>query len=217
MPTSDYHQISDVLHVVEHARPRSVLDVGVGFGKWGILCREVLEVYQERVQPDSWQCRVDGVEIFESYRNPLWALAYNHVEIGDAFDTLARSGRYDLILCCDVIEHFDKDKGHRLLAKMLDHGKIVVVTSPRGFVEQGAAYGNEHERHKSGWGEQDFSPYHHVYKDVGFTFLAVLARNQPDLAAVRPPNAFQVLGVKRAAREFARLCWDRARSRLGAR
>jgi hypothetical protein len=88
MPTSDYQQISDVLHVVEQLQPRSVLDIGVGFGKRGILCREILEIYQGRVASSTWEVQIDGIEINEPYRNQLWDVAYNHVYCGNALDVL---------------------------------------------------------------------------------------------------------------------------------
>ena len=103
MPTSDYHQISDVLHVIEQVRPARVLEVGVGFGKWGFLCREILDVYYERVQPESWTTVIDGIEIYEPYRNPTWDLAYNEIHIGDAREILPRLGQYDLIMVQDAI------------------------------------------------------------------------------------------------------------------
>ncbi len=43
MPTSHLYQISDILEIISLIRPRSVLDVGVGFGKYGLLAREYLE------------------------------------------------------------------------------------------------------------------------------------------------------------------------------
>jgi len=127
MPTSDYRQISDVLHVVQQFSPRSVLDVGVGFGKWGILCREVLELYENRLTQDSWAIRIDGIEVHEQYRNPVWTFAYNHVHIGNALTIVDIVGHYDLIICCDVIEHLDKDDGRKLLNKFLSHGTFVIV------------------------------------------------------------------------------------------
>lgn len=121
MPTSDYY--SDVLHVIEQINPESILDIGVGFGKWGVLCREILEIYQGRYYSKDWKKTIDGIEIFESYRNEFWELVYNNIYVGDAMDAVDRLGMYDLILCCDVIEHFVKDDGLVLLEKLLQQGK----------------------------------------------------------------------------------------------
>jgi len=216
VPVSDYHQISDVLHVVEQVNPGSVLDVGVGFGKWGILCREILELYKERVQPESWAATIDGIEIHEPYRNPLWTLAYDHIYIGDAMEMLDLLGHYDLVLCCDVIEHFEKNRGRLLISKLLQHADIAVVTSPRGFAPQGAIYGNEHERHRSQWSAADFMGFPHVYKEIGFTFMAVIGSDAFSLKSIKVNDPFENLGARRAVPEVMRFIAKRGRKRLSA-
>jgi hypothetical protein len=214
MPTSDFHQISDVLHVVEQCQPMRVLDIGVGLGKWGVLCREILEVYKNRVHRESWQTHIDGVEVHEAYRNDLWRFAYDQVHVGDVREVLPTLGHYDLALCCDVIEHFEKPVGRLLLRQMLDHATRVIVTSPRGHAPQGVKYDNIHETHLSGWDESDFDGLPHLYKDVGFTFLAVLASNQDALESVELLDPLKVLGVRRGTAELVRLIGHRARQRM---
>jgi len=214
MPVSDYHQISDVLAVVQQANPDRLLDVGVGFGKWGVLCREVLELYNERVHPDTWTVQIDGVEIHEPYRNPLWDIAYDRVYIGNALDVLDSLDRYGLILCCDVIEHFDKKTGKIFLQKLCAHSDLVVITSPRGFAPQGAIYDNEHERHRSGWSAEDFADVPHIYKEIGFTFMAVVSADAARLDAIRVRSPLDVLGAKRGLAEALKLAGRRIRQRV---
>ncbi len=214
MPTSDYHTISDVLHVIEQYHPKRILDVGVGFGRWGVLLREVLEIYGERLNSEEWVTVIEGMEIFEGYRNPLWEFAYNKVYVGDAFEQLDRTGRYDLIIAGDVIEHFDKDKGKVFLEKMLDHADLVLVTSPRGQFPQSNLFGNEHERHLSEWSIQDFAPFPHLYKDIGATFLAVLSKDKVHLHGIELRQPLEVLGVKKGVLELAKLTWRQAKYRF---
>ena len=205
MPTSDYHQISDVLHVIEQVRPARVLDVGVGFGKWGFLCREILDVYYERVQPETWTTVIDGIEIYEPYRNPTWALAYNQIHIGDARELLPTLGQYDLIIACDVIEHFEKADGNKLIDELLRHAPVLIMTTPAGYAPQGAAYGNEHETHLSTWSEADLARWPHRYKLIGFTFMAVIGASEDALKKVEIRQPLEVLGVKRGALELMRM------------
>jgi hypothetical protein len=199
---------------VEQVAPRTVLDVGVGFGKWGVLCREILDVYHERVRRESWTTRIDGIEIHEPYRNPLWDVVYDAVHIGNAAAVLPTLDRYDLILCCDVIEHFERAEAFAFLDDMLRHGSVVIVTSPRGYAPQGAICGNVHETHRSNWSEADFSAIPHLYKDVGFTFMAVLAAEEARLRDVAVLHPLHVLGVKRGAAALFDLALDRARRRV---
>lgn len=208
MPVSDYHQIPDVLSIIEQTNPKKVLDVGIGFGKWGILCREVLEATHGRLRPDEWTVQVDGVEIFEEYRNPLWELSYNSVFMGDILDIVGGLGTYDVIVACDVIEHFDKSEGKMFLNKMMDHARIVVITSPRGHYPQDDMWGNEFERHRSEWSSKDFLSIPHRYKEIGTTFMVVCSHDQDYLAQLNIAHQLDVFGAKRGAVELAKL-WQR--------
>lgn len=49
--------------------PRSVLDIGTGFGKYGILCREYLELWDGRQQYSDFKRRIDGVEAYSPYNS----------------------------------------------------------------------------------------------------------------------------------------------------
>jgi len=156
-----------------------------------------------------------GVEILEPYRNPIWSFAYDEVHVCDVETLLDKGGeRYDLILCCDVIEHFDKDSGRRVLGKMLQRAKAVIIVSPIGHYPQEAIYGNAHEAHKSEWGEGDFSHLPHLYKPIGATFLCVAARDPADLRGVKLRHGFEALGAKKGVVEFARFAAGRVRDRF---
>lgn len=216
MPGSDYHQISDVLHVVEQIDPLTVLEIGVGFGKWGVLCREVLEVYRGRLHRSDWKVRLEGIEIYEPYRNPLWTAAYDRVLIGDAGSVITTLGRYDLILCCDVIEHFTKEAARPLLDLMLDRSDFLILTSPRGYQPQGASLGNEFETHLSGWSAEDFDNVPHLYKDIGFTFLVVLSRDPAKIEKISLFDSLEVLGAKGALRNATKLAMRRGRRRVAS-
>jgi SAM-dependent methyltransferase len=64
---------------------------------------------------------------------------------------------YDMVTAFDLIEHFDKQEGTRLMAEMLRvaRGKVLIMT-PNGFVEQDADLDNAYQEHKSGWTCSDF-------------------------------------------------------------
>lgn len=40
MPTSWYNVIPEILSLIEKHKPRSILDIGIGFGKYGVLIRK---------------------------------------------------------------------------------------------------------------------------------------------------------------------------------
>jgi hypothetical protein len=45
MPTSDVCNVPSILTVVGNLQPQSILDIGCGFGKYGMLMREYLELW----------------------------------------------------------------------------------------------------------------------------------------------------------------------------
>src|SRR4051794_1109603 len=110
MPVSNPEHIPAVLHFVQACQPRSILDVGIGTGSYGLLLRQGLDIGYGRMQPAEWQVQIDGVEIFEGYRNPVWGYAYSRVVMGDVRQLLPGLGAYDLILCNDVLEHFPREE-----------------------------------------------------------------------------------------------------------
>ena len=64
MDTSNWQNISFCINAIRRIQPTKILDVGVGFGKWGILCREFIEVWNGRTHSMNWKLQIDGVEIF---------------------------------------------------------------------------------------------------------------------------------------------------------
>jgi hypothetical protein len=42
MPTSHPHQLNQIVELIMLTDPHSLLDVGIGFGKYGVLAREYL-------------------------------------------------------------------------------------------------------------------------------------------------------------------------------
>jgi hypothetical protein len=59
--------------------------------------------------------------------------------------------QWDVIVCAELIEHLTKEQGEELVGLMKERGETVIVTSPLGFMRQGAIHGNPHQRHVSGW------------------------------------------------------------------
>jgi len=45
MGSSFIGNVSDVIMKIVTAEPATLLDIGVGFGRWGFLCRETLDVF----------------------------------------------------------------------------------------------------------------------------------------------------------------------------
>jgi len=153
MPTGRPHAIPFVIDMIMSHNPGSILDVGSGFGKWGMLLREYLEVWQGRLARDSWEKRIDAVEIFRGYAELPWnELFYNNIYIADV-RSIDNIDEYDLVLFGDVIEHMDRGSGRTLLDKC----KRYIVITPGYDSPQGEVFGNKYETHVSRWHEEDFN------------------------------------------------------------
>lgn len=149
--SSNFAGLSEVLELLVVNEPKSVCDLGAGFGKWGVLARLHLEHHPYK--KDSWDIIINAVEIFPDYLN-LTRDFYDYVFTGDIRKTEIKS--YDVVLFLDVIEHLEKEEGLKFLSKLIQFNKFVIVVTPKGFKRQGAIRSNINEIHQSGWKTKDF-------------------------------------------------------------
>lgn len=121
-----------------------MLDVGPGYGKYGLLIREYLSEKPRRLE---------ALEVDEWYvQHFTWlSCIYDEVFVGDArsFDAYMA---YDMVLLLDVIEHIPKEEALPLLRRI--PGRVVIST-PCEWFEQSVP-GHPHEDHVSHWNEADF-------------------------------------------------------------
>jgi hypothetical protein len=226
MPTSLACQIPRIIRVAQELRPRRVLDVGIGFGKYGLLLREYLELWgpgtpDDRPWPPPRRTTIDGIEACEDYVGDLQRMIYDHIHIGDAVTVLRgmAGNAYDLALMIDILEHFDPEAGREAVDQVTRVATFVVISTPSRVVAQGPAFGNPLEQHRSHWRLGDLraiaptvvvpraqQAVHNLYAP---STLAVLSRRDP-----------QVLGrlglsgiLRRRLGSAARSVWGRLRRR----
>jgi SAM-dependent methyltransferase len=158
MPTSDYHNINTILSIVTQLKPKSVLDIGCGFGKYGVLFREYLDVWQERLNPGDWTTSLVGIEACQRYRNAITDFVYSDIHFGEAQQVLPTLGRFDVVLIADVIEHLEKQEARELVKEASLHSPVIVIYTPISFFPQGEILDNPYEVHRNLWGCNDFPP-----------------------------------------------------------
>src|SRR5258706_8280538 len=162
MPSSRPNTIPTVIHLVRQLKPKSILDVGIGFGKWGHLFREYTDIQESendpaRYQRCNWKIRIDGIEGYAAYITEMHHFLYNEIHIGNACELIRALPRYDVIFIGDVIEHLDKKAGFQLLRDSMEKaGKAVIVNTPKYETDQQDLCGNELDRHRSLWTANDF-------------------------------------------------------------
>lgn len=152
MPLSRPACIPAVINFVWNNNIQSILDLGIGFGGYGALFRQTMDVRWGRVTKESWQATLDGVEISEEYNNPLWEM-YNTIHVGDiAMELPAMEKHYQLIFFGDVLEHFPKEIGLKLIERAKDLASFIIVTTPNTFAGNEAEaerFHNDHEAHQA--------------------------------------------------------------------
>lgn len=146
MSTSHIDNIPVIVKVVQRLAPKSVLDIGIGMGKYGLLIREYLGGDLGRAD-----VVIDGIEGFDGYITDIHRAVYRELHITDLRDFDFRAAHYDLYLMIDVLEHVDKDEGHRLLRDMGG-------STPKEDYRAHYAH-NPLENHRSHWTLEDFSDY----------------------------------------------------------
>lgn len=179
MPIGSYSLTYHIADELCKHMPKSVLDLGIGFGLQGALVRQYMD---HGVQP--WKTKLIGVEAFEKYHNPCWDL-YDIVHVNNIEDYLTGSTgqntmrelnfpdedyqyKPDFIIMTDVIEHFSMPIGYGIIKQcqdLLAPKGVLLIGTPAVWAEQGPVNGNPYEEHKSLWKWNEFPPGFEVIKN----------------------------------------------------
>jgi hypothetical protein len=218
MPSSDVSNVPFVIDELVKLDPESILDIGVGFGKWGCLAREYLEVPRHRFDRADWRVRIDGIEIFPGYRNPTWSSFYDEVLLGNALDILPTLDfRYDVIVACDVLEHLDRDDGIRFIDLVRRSARHAIITTPAAFWSQDEeAEHNEHEQHLSVWSWADFEGMATRAVELQSTFGVVLGEPEPG-STLSYQRRLDSIGIRLLLRALGRRAMLVAKDKAAAR
>jgi len=158
MPTSHFDQLSEIVRLIILAKPKSILDIGVGFGKYGFLARKYLEIWGT-IEYNDWKIRIDGIEAFQRYLTPVHKFIYNEIYIGNAIEILPTlKTDYDLILLIDVLEHLSYEQGRQLLRDCMAHAKNTIISTPKNMNAQHSDV-NPYENHKFQWKKKLFAEF----------------------------------------------------------
>lgn len=130
-----------------------VLDIGCGYNSPIQYCNVPFSV---------------GVDVFEPYlqESKKRGIHTQHIK-GDIARIEFKANSFDAVLALDVLEHFSKEEGWKLIKKMQRWAKSkVIVFTPNGFVEQDRYDNNPWQTHKSGWSLNEL-------KSLGFQVYGV--------------------------------------------
>lgn len=121
----------------------TVIDVGAGMGTYSDLLRT----------PGShWT----GIEAFERYVGDYGlAEKYDSLMVNDV-RRLVLMDWHDVAIFGDVLEHMSEAEAYKTVSRFLTFSRNILISVPVGHVPQGAAFGNEFERHRHDWNHENF-------------------------------------------------------------
>lgn len=120
-----------------------VLDVGSGEGKWGKLLKGKVK-------------SITGVEIWapnvEKYNLNNY---YDHLIVED-IRTTQLNKKYDVIILGDVLEHMPKPDAEKLLIKLRENTRRILLSIPVTIcIQSGKRWGNPYETHHYHWSDRE--------------------------------------------------------------
>ena len=170
MPSSRIDLIQPIMSAItnrhqSHSRIESVLEVGVGWGKYGVLLREYLSMQDIMEEDNFWGLRLDCVEVCPQYLRGFKSSLYTHMYPVDIREfckdivTWAGIWTWDLVLLIEILEHMPKEDGHFVIKTLLEYARWIVISTPRRLVRQPVELYHEQEQHVSLWSIEDFEQY----------------------------------------------------------
>ena len=177
MPTSRPYPLTWFCNFVLNYQPKTVLDIGIGSGKYGFLAREYTDNWNNYL--DENKVRIDGIEIFPEYVKNIHYKIYDTIYIADALEILPDLKVYDLIIASDILEHFCQKDGIKFLDLIKQHCKKAIVITPneKWYTSQGAVYDNTNEIHLWCWKEEDLKQYGEIVKFESCNALIIGGNN----------------------------------------
>jgi 2-polyprenyl-3-methyl-5-hydroxy-6-metoxy-1,4-benzoquinol methylase len=182
MMTSFVENIPVIINLAVALNPLKILDVGSGFGKYGLLLREALLSNQaerkNQIIPDKY-FQIDCVENCEYFTSQYYhTLLYDKHYHCDLFEIpLNPFFDYDLILLIDVVEHHPKAKMLDWIRKVRGHcqGVRILVSTPKKVVFYDIEYyGKDCPKHVSQWNWLDFKEFNASLVDTKNSYIAII-------------------------------------------
>jgi len=121
-----WQQIPFYIEAMLDVSPHKILDVGIGFGRWGMLIREFCAQAKNGDAP----VQVIGIETQRTEVVEHAGLFYDQIHLGNALDVLkGNDERWDLVIFNEVLREWSTDATEEALGKALNVSDYVLVSS----------------------------------------------------------------------------------------
>jgi len=144
LPFTHYGLIMGLLR----SHGKTILDVGCADG-----------AFMEFIIKNSKENKIPtGVDIFEPYlKKAKTRKIYKRLVKKDIKNLDESIGRFDIVLCSQVIEHLTRREGLKLIANLENIAKRrIIFIIPVGGLPQDPYDGNPYQKHLSAWYPRDF-------------------------------------------------------------
>lgn len=161
MASSFLSQVPQIIYLISQLKPKSILDIGKGFGKYGFLIHEYIGIDNTKgLSPDKTMKEqsnviIDAMEIDEQLFLPHLNQIYDKVYKGSILEMYSQLPNYDLLLMIDVIEHLNKDAALKMLEHFASRKIKMIIATPEKYFHQ-HLYNSPYEEHISHWQLSDF-------------------------------------------------------------
>lgn len=163
---SERSNLTPVANLLVQVDPKTVLDVGVGFGNYGMIARAFLDVWRGRMFKEKWQIKIEGIEYYEEFKTPIYDFLYNAVHFGDVFKILPKLDKYEVVILMHIIEHIEKAQAIKLISLAKAHcTKRLIIGTPGKFFNTGCP-NHPKEQHRS-----LFTPLE--FKNMGYQVITL--------------------------------------------
>lgn len=162
--------IPAILRVMFLNKPKKILDVGPGLGKYGLLIREQdISTKVEKAAKEGGSlvptddltidCTEDTAYFHQGRPGKILEAVYDHVLRDDIFSEQAmaniKNQEYDWILFIDTVEHWKKDATIALLKEISKYSNILISTPMKTGMYTAHLY-DDPRHHITQWAREDF-------------------------------------------------------------
>jgi len=161
--------IPQILRAIYILQPKTILDVGPGMGKYGLLIREQdISCKVEKAAHEGGDlkpkddliidCAEDTEYFLTGRHGDVLYKIYNRVIAQSIFDIgdVLKEKKYDAILLIDTVEHWTKEKAIALIEEMTNYSNVIISTPKRTGMYQEHLYGDP-RHHITQFQESDFT------------------------------------------------------------
>lgn len=166
-------RIIKVFRMIHNQEPlKRILDIGPGWGKYGLLLREYFDGESNMLPRVEWDLYLGCIEVEKKYTRPHLMYIYDIVWVENILDWSRKlKGKWDVILLLDLIQCMTKEDALFIITKLAERCKWILISTPTRWVYIPKESYHPLEQHITLYTEKDFPPQSLIWKDWSYVSL----------------------------------------------